>query len=407
MPTFRYAAIDTAGQTLRGAMEGPDEATVVALLRRQGHLPMRVEAEVGRVTLGTVLTRDLGRGRELHRSEVMNFTRELATMLTAGQDLDRALRYVVETAPNRRVRAVMESIRGAVRDGAPLATALARYPRSFSPLYTGMVRAGEAGAQLAAALDQLAGMLERQQNLTATVISALIYPTLLVIAAIGSITLMLTHVLPQFVPLFEQNGAKLPRSTQILISAGDFLSQWGLLLLVAFAAIGVGVRLALRNPHVRLSADRLLLRVPIAGRLARDVVAARFTRTFGTLLANGVPLITALSMAADAVGNRAAIAAIELAAVSAKGGGGLADPLERSHVFPARALSLLRLGEENATLGAMSLRAAEIHDQSARLLLQRLVALLVPVITIVMGAAVAAIVATLLLAILSLNELAS
>jgi general secretion pathway protein F len=179
------------------------------------------------------------------------------------------------------------------------------------------------------------------------------------------------------------------------------------LLLLAFVAAGVGVRVALRNPRVRLSADRLLLRAPIAGRLARDVAAARFTRTFGTLLANGVPLITALGMAADAVGNRAASAAIELATLSAKGGDGLADPLERSHVFPARAISLLRLGEENATLGAMALRAADIHDQSARLLLQRLVALLVPVITIVMGAAIAAIIATLLLAILSLNELAS
>jgi general secretion pathway protein F len=407
MPTYRYAAIDSTGQTVRGAMEGQDEATVVAQLRRQGHLPMRVQAEAGRVTLGVLLTRDLGRGRELRRSEVMNFTRELATMLTAGQDLDRALRFVVETAPNRRVRGVMESIRGAVRDGAPLATALGRHPCSFSPLYTGMIRAGEAGAQLAATLDQLAGMLERQQNLTAAVISALIYPILLVIAATGSITLMLTHVLPQFVPLFEQNGAKLPRSTQVLIDAGDFLSQWGLYLLLALATLGVGVRLALRRPSLRLSVDQFLLRVPILGRLVRDLVAARFTRTFGTLLANGVPLIAALGMAAEAVGNRAAAAAIELATLSAKGGGGLANPLERSHVFPARAISLLRLGEENATLGAMALRAAEIHDQSARVLLQRLVALLVPVITIVMGAAVAAIVATLLLAILSLNELAT
>jgi general secretion pathway protein F len=407
MPTYRYAAIDTTGNTIRGAMEGPDEATIIAQLRRQGHLPMRVQTATNRLSLDAILTRELGKAGELRRAEVLNFTRELATMLGAGQDLDRALRFVIETAPNRRVRAVMESVRGAVRDGAPLATALARHPRSFTPLYIGMIRAGEAGAQLAATLDQLADMLERQRNLTATAVSALIYPTLLVIAAIVSITLMLTHVLPQFVPLFEQNGAKLPGSTQFLIDAGDFLSQWGLLLLLACAAMVIGTRLALRRSRVRLSADRLLLHLPVAGRLFRDLVAARFTRTLGTLLVNGVPLISALGMAGDAVGNRAAVAAIELAIVSAKAGGGLAGPLQGSHVFPPRAISLLRLGEENATLGAMALRAAEIHDQSARLLLQRLVALLVPVITIVMGAAVAAIVATLLMAILSLNDLTS
>ncbi len=407
MPTFRYTAIDAAGVLGRGEMEAADEGAVIAALQRQGSIPVKAEPAVGGGGLSGLLSVELGRGDALSRTELTRVTRELSIMLTAGQDIDRALRFLVDTAPGRRVAAVIGRVRDAVRDGAPLAVALGNQPRSFPRLYIGLVRAGEAGGTLAPTLERLATLMERQRALASTVTSAMIYPAILLVGAIGSIVLLLTEVLPQFVPLFAQNGASLPRSTQLLIDLGAAVSDYGLWAALLLVLAGVAIRQALQRPGPRLAADRLMLRTPVLGGLVREVVAARFTRTLGTLLVNGVPLITALGIVAEAIGNRAGVAAVEAATASAKGGAGLSGPLAEARVMPVRTIYLLRLGEETAQLGPMALRAAEIHEESTRLAVGRLVSLLVPVITIVMGAAVAAIVSSLLLAMLSLNDLAS
>lgn len=406
MTEFRYLAISPAGEMVRGVMEAPSEADVVARLQQQGNVPMRAEPAAAPSAVARVLGREFGRGGALTKQEVTNVTRELAIMLAAGQDLDRALRFLTETAPNARMRSVLEQIRNAVRDGSTLAAALARHPRSFGQLYLGLVRAGEAGGQLAPTLERMATLLERQRSLAATVRSALIYPMLLLVVAAGAITFLLTGVLPQFVPLFEQAGAKLPASTQFLIDAGAFVSHYGLLVLLMLLLAVVGLRAAYRRPGVRLRIDRAVLLVPVAGGLIREILAARFTRTLGTLMVNGVPLIAALDVVKDAVGNQAAVQAVESAAVSAKAGAGLSRPLGDAGVFPLRTVYLLRLGEENAQLGPIALRTAEIHEEKARLGVQRLVAMLVPAITIAMGGAVGFIVSSLVLAMLSLNNLA-
>ena len=405
MPEFRYLAVGAGGEMLRGVMDAPNEAAVVERLQRQGSMALRADpAKAG--FLAGLLHLEFGRGQALHRQEVTDLTRELAIMLEAGQDLDRALHFLVETSTARRVRAVMQQIRTTVRDGNSFAAALAQHPRSFPRLYVGLVRAGEAGGTLGPTLDRLASLLENQRRLSATVTSALVYPALLVMAAIGSIVLMLTQVLPQFVPLFAENGANLPASTQFLIDAGAFLSQYGLLLLATIAGWVLAVRVGLRRPAIRQRADAWVLRVPVVGGLMREVLAARFARTIGTLLINGVGLIAALGIAREVLGNMAAIQALDRATVSAKGGAGLSGPLGQAAIFPARLIHLLRLGEENAQLGAMALRAADIHEDRTRIGVQRLMALLVPAITILMGAAIAGIVASLMMAMLSLNDLA-
>lgn len=406
MPVFRYTAIDPTGKLARGTMDAADEAALLHALRRQGHIPMRARPAARAVPLAGLLSLDLG-GPVLRRQELADFTRELATMLTAGQDIDRALRFLVETAPNPRVAGTIEALRTVVRDGGSLATAMARQPRSFSRLYVGLVRAGATGGTLAPALGHLAQLLERERSLATTVRSALIYPGMLALTAIGSIALLLTKVLPQFVPLFEQNGAALPGPTRMLIGLGDLVSEYGLHALLALLALGFCVRAALRRPGLRLAADRLLLRLPVLGTLTREVLAARLSRTLGTLLVNGVQLVAALGIVRDVVGNRACEAAVERASEGAKAGAGLARPLGEAGVLPLRTIYLLRLGEETATLGPTALRAAEIHEEAVRISVQRLLALLVPAITIVMGLAVAGIVSSLLLAMLSLNDLAN
>jgi general secretion pathway protein F len=406
MPRFRYVAIDAAGEIVRGVMESPDTADVVVRLQRLGHLPMRAVPASSAARLAGLLNLESGR-RGLRAREIADMTRELAIMLAAGQNLDRALRFLAETAGRARVRTVIEQLHHSVRGGSSLAAAMTQHPNSFSRLYAGLVRAGEAGGTLAPTLERLATLLEQQRALAATVTSAMIYPGLLVIVALSSITLLLTEVLPQFVPPFEQNGAVLPRPTRILIAAGDLVSSYGLYALLVSAVLVLGLRQALRRADFRLAVDRLILHLPIIGGLAREVLAARFSRTLGTLVLNGVPLIAALGIVRGAVGNLAGAAAIDRATISAKGGAGLSRPLGEAGIFPLRTIHLLRLGEETAQLGNMALRAATIHEENTRIGVQRLVSLLVPFITILMGVAVAGIVSSLLLAMLSLNDLAN
>ena len=406
MGEWRYTAIDRAGQTTTGRLEAADEAEVLRHLRRQGAVPVQLVPPGRASLLSGLLALEFGRGDALTRQDVTALLRELATMLGAGQDLDRALRFLVDTAANARIRRVASALRDAVRDGSALAAAMAAQPRSFSRLTIGLVRAGEAGGTLAPTLERLATLMERERSLAATVQSALIYPSLLLVAATGAIALLLTQVLPQFVPLFEQNGAQLPASTQMLIAAGDAVAAYGPATLLGLAVLLAAGRVALRRPGPRLAFDRLRLRLPVYGGLAREVMAARLCRTLGTLLENGVALIPTLAIVREVLGNEAGARGLDQAALSARGGAGLAAPLEQTRLFPPRMIHLLRLGEETAQLGTMALRAAEIHEEHTRIVTQRLVSLLTPAITIVMGAVIAGIVSSLLLAMLSLNDLA-
>jgi general secretion pathway protein F len=407
MASFRWSAINGGGEVVRGVMDAPDRAVVVERLQRQGQTVLRADPADSRRGLGELLQFEIGGARGLDKNALSETTRELAIMLGAGQDLDRALRFVVDNTRSTRARAILGNVRDKVRSGSSLAAALGSEPRSFSKLYIGLVRAGEAGGTLPATLDRLAGLLERERSLTANLRSALIYPALLVVAAIGSIVLLLDYVLPQFTPIFEQAGAQLPTATRVLMTLGAVVGAATPWLGVGLLAAILVARQLLARPAYRLRLDRLLLRLPIAGTLLRETLAARLTRTLGSLLENGVPLIAALGIAKDALGNLAAADAVEAASLQAKGGAGLARPLAAAGVFPARTIHLLQLGEEAAQLAAMSLKAAEIHDEQARLMMQRLVALAVPLITIAMGLAVAGIISALLTAMLSLNDLAA
>jgi general secretion pathway protein F len=407
MPSFRWSAINPGGDVARGVMEAPDRTTVVERLQRQGQVVLRADPADGRRGWADLLQIELRRSRGLDKATLGEITRELAIMLAAGQDLDRALRFVVENIRNARARVILGGVRDKVRSGSSLAAALAGEPRSFSKLYIGVVRAGEAGGTLPMTLDRLATLLERERSLSANLRSAMIYPALLITAAIGSIFLLLDYVLPQFTPIFEQAGAELPTATRTLMTLGTVVGAGAPWLLMALLACGVIARQLLARQAYRLKFDRMVLHLPVVGGLMRETLAARLTRTLGSLLQNGVPLIPALGIAKEALGNLAAAAAVEAAAVGAKGGAGLARPLAAAGLFPPRTIHLLQLGEEAAQLAPMALKAAEIHDEQARLMVQRLVALAVPMITIAMGLAVAGIVSALLTAMLSLNDLAT
>lgn len=406
VPSFRWSAVGSGGDVVHGVMEAPDRGALIDRLQSQGQIVLRAEPIGARSSLFDLGQLKLGVTRGIDREALGEFTRELSIMLTAGQDLDRAMRFVVENTGNKRARVILENLRNKVRAGSSLAAALATEPRSFSRLYIGMVRAGEAGGMLASTLERLAVLLERERSLRANLRSSMTYPAILVIAAAGSLVLLLEYVLPQFTPIFEQAGAQLPAATRALMTIAGIFGTIGPYLLLALLVVGLIGGRALALPAIRLEADRMLLRLPVLGAILRETLAARLTRTLGTLLQSGMPLIAALGIAKDALGNLAAAEAVDAAAVKAKSGRGVAGPLGEAGIFPARTIHLLQLGEEAAQLAPMALKAADIHDEQVRLMLQRVVALAVPIITITMGVAVAGIIGALLSAMLSLNELA-
>jgi general secretion pathway protein F len=394
------------GKRCNGTVEAADARAVADYLHGRHLILLRAD-EVGKGgSLAAIFNADLGFKRGLPQPLVAQFTRELAVMLEAGQDIDRALRFLVETSDNKTARRIIQSLRDQVRGGKSLAASLAEHSETFSRLYISLVRAGEAGGHLAGGLAHLADLMEREAKLTATVQSALIYPALLVVASVGTVALLLLYVVPQFAPIFAQAGASLPVQTRILIGLGGFLQTYGALMLAALLALGVmGYRL-LQLPKMRLALEKALLKLPIVSGLIRATQAARFTRILGTLLRNGVGLVPALGIAHGVLGSLTAAKALADTVAKVKEGSRLAAALAAHAFFPVQTIHMLQLGEETGRLSEMSLRVANIHDDQVQQTVQRLVALMVPAITIVMGIVVAAIVGSLLVAMLSLNDLA-
>jgi len=406
MAKFRYTAVNVSGKLVKGVMDAHDRAALLDLLHAQRQLPISAEPADASRGIWTLLNSDLGGESGITSRELTEFTSELAIMLGAGQDLDRALRFIVETTRGAKARTIFTAIRDKVRDGASLATALADHTGSFPQLYIGMVRAGEAGGALGPTLERLSQLLERERSLRSDIHSALIYPALLLAAAIGTIVLLLAYVLPQFTPIFDLAGAKLPASTRLLMDFGDAVRSFGPIFSLVMVALVVVLRQVIRQPGPGLIFDRLQMTVPVLGEVIRQGQAARLTRTVGTLLINGVGLLSALTIVRAVLGNRATEQMLDQAIGTVKDGGSLAKALAAGKIFPARMLDLLRLGEETGRLADMALRAAEIHEEQVRRTVQRLVGLMVPVITVVTGLIVSGIIASLVLAMLSLNELA-
>jgi len=407
MPTFRYTYVDASGKRNRGTMDAPSAAVLADLLHNRNHFLLRADQVGGGGRLADILNADITFTRGLPKSAIAQMTRELAVMLEAGQDMDRALRFLVETAEGTAARNILQSLRDQVRGGKSLAASLADHPKVFSRLYISLVRASEAGGQLAPGLSHLADLLERENKLTASIQSAMVYPVLLIAASIGTVLILLTYVLPQFTPIFQQAGARLPAQTRLLIAIGDFVRVNGVWLLLLVVVLCLAGYRALQDRKVRLAGEKLIAKIPVAGDLVRKGQAARLTRTLGTLLQNGVGLVGALGISRDVLSNLTAAVIVEQAQAKVKEGARLAPALGADGFFPLQTIHLLQLGEETGRLGEMSLRAADIHDEQVHQVVQRLVSLMVPVITIVMGIVVAAIVGSLLVAMLSLNDLAT
>ena len=404
MSLYRYKAVSGSGAVVEGEMEARSQSAAIEGLRARDLLPIRAD-EVGADPAARWLSRDLFARRRVTRRNIALLTRELATLLRAGLALDRALEILIDLSANEPPRRLLARVLDRIRGGASVADAVAAEEGAFPRYYVSMVRAGEAGGTLEQVLGRLADFMDRAQALKASVRSALIYPIILLVMAGLSVVVLLSVVLPQFKPLFEDAGQALPPATRVLVAAGDAVQAYWWLMALIVAALVALARQQLSRPAGRLRWDRWVLRAPLAGDLVAKIEAARFSRTLATLLGNGVALLSAMPLVRETIGNSAIARSIDAAAGSLKEGKGLAQPLVEANLFPRLAMQLIRVGEETGRLEDMLLKVADIYDEEVKRTVDRMIALLVPLLTVFLGLLIAGIIVSILSAILSVYEL--
>ncbi|KPY85370.1 type II secretion system inner membrane protein GspF [Pseudomonas syringae pv. tagetis] len=398
MSLFKYRALDAQGAAQNGTLEARDQEAAIAALQKRGLMVLQVDA----AGLGG-LRRALGSGL-LNGAALVSFTQQLATLLGAGQPLERSLGILLKQPGQPQTRALIERIREQVKAGKPLSVALEEEGSQFSPLYISMVRAGEAGGALESTLRQLSDYLERSQLLRGEVINALIYPAFLVVGVLGSLALLLAYVVPQFVPIFKDLGVPIPLITEVILNLGQFLSDYGLAVLAGVIALIWGMTIRMRDPQRRERRDRRLLGIRVIGPLLQRIEAARLTRTLGTLLINGVALLQALVIARQVCTNRALQAQVEQAVESVKGGGTLASAFGAQPLLPDLALQMIEVGEQAGELDTMLMKVADVFDVEAKRGIDRMLAALVPALTVVMAGMVAVIMLAIMLPLMSLTS---
>jgi general secretion pathway protein F len=317
--------------------------------------------------------------------------------------LETGLKILSEISGPRGMREIVESLLTSIRGGVSFSDALQKHPNIFPRLYINMVRAGESGGVLDVILERLNEFLESSKELRDHVISAMIYPTILVMTGGVSIILLLTFVLPRFSVIFAELGSSLPLSTQMLLDASALLHSYGLLVLIGIVAAGLALRYYITTGQGRYEWDGLKLW--LMDDVTRKLETARFCRTLGTLLGSGVPLLQALNNSREVVGNSVIARAIEAVSEGAKAGRGISDPLTRAGVFPPLALSMIKVGEETGTLDQMLLQVAVVYEKSLKQAVKRFMALLEPIMILAMGLIIGFIVISMLLAIFSISDI--
>ncbi|TFH50467.1 MAG: type II secretion system F family protein [Lysobacterales bacterium] len=405
MPVFQYKAANVSGDIVEGEMEAINQDAVIRQLQAQGHTPIRAE-EVTRSAPDETASIFRFQRRRAGRADVSVFTIELATLLRAGLPLDKALEMLVSIADKVPIRDVLERLLADVRGGAFLSAALEHHGRLFTRFYRNMVKAGEASGALDAALARLAEFMDRSRELRDSVMSALLYPLVLVAVGIISMVIILGLVIPKISEMFTEAGQQLPWFTQVVVATGGFVQDYWW----AMALVAVGIYLYLRQQYAdavtRRPWDARLLRLPLVGALIARLEAARFTRTLGTLLGIGVPLLDAIAIAKEVVANQVIADGIRRVAERVREGEGLARPLTEARVFPPLAGHLMQVGEESGNLEAMLMQLAQIYEREVQSALRRLMAVLEPALILGLAVIIAAIILSMVMAILSINDLA-
>jgi len=405
VPRYRYEAVDAAGEVLRDQLEAASPEAAVERLRDQGLLPLSVAETKGGFLRDSLSQPLFSQRRALSQKTIMLLTQQLSSLLNAGMPLDRALTILIGVIDDEQSKALLERVQEKVRGGSTLADAL-EVQGTFSRFYLNMIRAGETGGALEVVLKRLTEFLERSQALRETVTSALIYPLILLTVSALSVIILLTFVVPQFQRLFADAGKALPLATQIVIAVGDGFRHYWWVGVIAILLLTAAMRRQLSQPESRMRWDRWFLRLPLFGDLIAKVETARLSRTLGTLLGNGVSLLNALTIVRETLSNRVLAGALGEVAEHVKSGRGLADPLLEAGDFPKLAVQMVRVGEETGQLQEMLLQVADTYDAEVQTAVKRMLTLLEPAMILGLGVIIAGIIMSILVAILSLNDLA-
>ncbi len=408
MPDFSYKAAQANGQTTTGLISAESREHAIRLLRGQGLTPLDLNEATEAATLAheqRARRKGWGSKNRITHDDLLAMTNELAVMYRAGLPLDRALRVMKDMAPKPVIADLVEDLLNAVKGGKALSQALLPYHSVFGDFYINMVKSGEAGGSMEEVLNRLAEHLDRMKTLRDSVVSALVYPAILVLVALIAVVFLLLVVVPKFEPMFKGLGAGLPIPTQIILAAGHLLrNQWWLIALVSVSLIFLG-RTWLASPAGQRWKDKRMLTLPILGQIMTKFEITRFSRSLGTLLGSGVPIVTAIKIASETIGNRFLRQAMETVNPEIKRGGRLAEALVQTKLFTPLALNMVRLGEETGRLDGMLLELARIYDSEVQSSIKRGLTLLEPILIVGLGIGIGGIIASLLLGIISVNSL--
>jgi general secretion pathway protein F len=398
---FSYKAIGRDGKTFSGVVEADGLELASRQLRGQGLTLLKLES-------GGALDAPSARaaGKAPGRQEILSMTSELAVLLRAGLPLDRALKVLIDMASLPQMHQLMAELLTAVKGGKALSQALQPHEQLFGTFFISMVRAGEASGQLSLVLDRLVEYLENAKANRDSVVSALIYPAILLVVSVLSITLMLGFVVPQFQTLFEDMGEALPLLTRIVVDAAEFIKGYGWAIALAVAGLVFYLRRWAATEEGKASLHRRMLAIPLAGGIIFEFEVSKFSRTVGTLLGNGVSLLKAISIAIDTVGNQVIKDALQVLPPAVKAGKRMSVALADTGMFTPMVIQMIRVGEESGSLDQMMLELAKVFDGHVQSGVKRGLALLEPVLILGMGFIIAVIIISILMGILSVNDLA-
>ncbi|OPX41370.1 MAG: type II secretion system protein GspF [Desulfobacteraceae bacterium 4484_190.3] len=407
MPTYSYKATDSAGKIVKGTLEAEQERGVVASLHDMGYIPIKISlAGRDRSRFDLDLSKNIiSIFKRISTKDVVSFTQDLSALLEAGLQVDRALSTLIDVAEKEKFKEVIKDVLKTVQEGSYLSDALAKHPRVFSTFYVNMVRAGEAGGVLEAVLGRLGDFLESSQDLRDYIKSAMVYPVFLVSVGGISIIILLTFVIPKFSIIFSDMGQSIPLSTRFLIGFSEILRTYWLVILGGFGAVYFFLRRYIRTPAGRLRLDQYKMNFPVGGELIKKIEVSRFARTLGTLTKSGVPILQALNLVNEIIGNRAIARSMGKIYERVKEGEMLTKPLGEAGIFPTLAIQMITVGEETGRLDEMLLRVAETYEKMVRNMVKRFISLLEPVMILGMGLVVGFIVISMLMAIFSMSEM--
>lgn len=400
MPLYEYTARDVTGKVLAGAIEAESDATVTQKLREMGFFITNLHRKTEPVGVGEWFAKFKGIGLK----DLAVFSRQFSTMVNAGLSLVRTLAILEDQTTQKQLKEVIAAVRTDIEGGATLSSALGKHPAAFSNLYVNMVKAGEAGGVLDDVLIRLANFLEKELTLRQKIKSATTYPVLLATAAIGALLFMTVVIIPQFASFFKELGsnAQLPLPTQIAMGVSTILRKFWYLIIGVLGGTLYAVRTYVKTPQGKGHYDLVKLRLPILGAVNKKIIIARFSRTFGTLVASGVPIMQSLEVVGKAIDNVQVARAVESVRASIREGESIAVPLQASGMFPPMVIQMVKVGEETGALETMLNKVADFYDAEIDNTVASLTSILEPILIVGMGIVIGAMLISLYLPIFNL-----